>query len=97
EAQVVVGGAMPISAVVVLHAEREVEPVEPGRGQPGQVVGPELLVVEPGQILVHAGERPHHTPDGYGGVLGERRRTSEIVARGDSVREFEHAAPEAGL
>ena len=97
EAQVVVGGAVPIGAVVVLHAEREVEPVEPGRGQPGQVVGPELLVVEPGRVLVHAGERPHHAPDGYGGLLGERRRTGEIFARGDSVREFEHTAPEAGL
>ena len=97
EAQVVVGGAVPIGAVVVLHAEREVEPVEPGRGQPGQVFGPELLVVEPGQVLVHAGERPHHAPDGNGRLLGEGQRAREVVAGGDPVGELEQPAAEAGL
>ena len=97
EAQVVVGGTVPIGAVVVLHAEREVEPVEPGRSQPGQVVGPELLVVEPVQVLVHAGERPHHTPDGHGGLLGEGRRTGKVRTGGDPVGELEHPAAETGL
>ena len=98
EAEVVVDRVR-VVRVVVLHPEGELQPVDAVGRQLGEVLLPELAVVEPGHVLDVADEAAGDAAHGRGGTLTACRHLAQgsqgRVGEGDDVGQVEQAVGEA--
>ena len=92
EVEVDVGDPGVVVRVIVAHPECQREPVEPVRGEHGQVVPPLLPVVVPDLVLFLAAKEPRHRADARGRLLDQRECPGEEVLGG----RMRHAVGEFG-
>ncbi len=92
EAEVIVRRRM--MAVVVLHPEPELEAVDPVGGELGEVVRPEVAVVEPRGVLLDRDEDPQDAAHRRRRALGQRLGRGQLGHRigrvGRPVGEFQY-------
>jgi hypothetical protein len=80
EAEVVVPHIV-VVGVVVLHAERQVQPVDAVGGQLVQVAAPEVAVAQPGRVEHVAAEGPQHAAQRGGRPLHGGRHRLQLALR----------------